>query len=64
MLEELVACLINLWRIGIAFEIARVEDLAWEVVASIEKLEEAAYGIQIFVDEVDAALLRRKLLLI
>jgi len=57
VLEQLVACLVNERRSGVALEIAGPGDLAGEVVACVEEFEEAAYGVEIFVYEVDSAFL-------
>lgn len=57
MLEELVAGLVDLGSRGVALEIACVENLAWEVVAGVEELEEAAYSVEVLVYEVDATFL-------
>lgn len=57
MFEKLVTRLVDKGSIRIALEIAGAGDLAWEVVACVEVFEEASHGIEIFVNEVDAALL-------
>lgn len=57
VLEELIACFIDGGRVGVALQIAGVGELAREVVACVEEFEEAAHGVQVFVYEVDAAIL-------
>lgn len=57
VLEELVAGLVDEGRGGVALEVAGAGDLAGEVVACVEELEEAADGVEVFVYEVDSALL-------
>ena len=57
VLEELVARLVDGGRAGVALELARAGHLAREVVARVEEFEEAAYGVEVLVYEVDTALL-------
>lgn len=58
MLEQLVARLVDIGRRGVVLEIPRPDNLAREVVPRVEELEEASDGVEIFVDEVDAPVLR------
>jgi hypothetical protein len=53
----LVARLVDEGCGGVALEIAGPGDLAREVVAGVQEFEEAAYGVEVFVYEVDSALL-------
>jgi len=57
VLQELVASFVDGWGGGVMLEVARAGDLAWEVVAGVEEFEEAAYGVQVFVNEVNATFL-------
>lgn len=57
MLEELITCFVDCWCRRIALEIAGSGDLAGEVVACVEEFEEAAYCVEILVNEVDATFL-------
>jgi hypothetical protein len=55
--EELVACLVNLWCIGVPLEVPCAWDFAGEVVAGVEELEEASNSVKVFVYEVNSTLL-------
>ena len=57
VLEELVTGLVDERGAWVTLEIARAGDLAGEVVACVEEFEEASNGVEVLVNEVDAALL-------
>jgi hypothetical protein len=57
MLEQLVASLVDGGDICVGFQVARAGDLTREVVARVEVFKEAANGVEIFVYEIDSALL-------
>ena len=57
MLEQLVAGLVDKGCGGVALEIAGSGDLAGEVVAGVEEFEETTNCFEVFVYEVDSALL-------
>lgn len=61
MLQELVTRLVDFGSGWISLEIAGSSNLAWEVVAGVEELEETSNGVEIFVNEVNSALLVRLL---
>ena len=50
VLEQLITSLVDLGRCNVALEIAGPGDLAREVVVCVEVLEEAADGVEVFVD--------------
>lgn len=55
MFQELVARVVDLGQGRVRLELARVAELAREVLARVEELEEAAYRIDVFVRELDLA---------
>jgi len=57
VLKKLVSGFVNIWCVCVALEISRSGDLAREVFARVEELEEASDGIQIFVNKVNSAFL-------
>jgi hypothetical protein len=57
VLEELITRFVDCWCCGVAFQIAGSGEFAGEVVACIEEFKEAAYCVEIFVDEIDATFL-------
>ena len=57
MLEELITGFVNHGSRWVALEVSCPGNFAGEVVACVEEFEEAAYSVEIFVYEVDSALL-------
>lgn len=55
VLEELVARVVDLGQRGVRLQLARVGELAREVLARVEELEEAADGFGVIVGELDLA---------
>lgn len=60
VLEKLVTSFVNNWAFRVALEVARSWNLSGEVISCIEELEETSDCVEIFVNEVDSALLSRK----
>lgn len=58
MLEQLVARVVDLGQGRVRLEFARVAELAGEVLARVEELEEAAYCVDVFVRELNLAWLQ------
>lgn len=58
MLKELDARIIDGRDAGVVFEGSLAQQLAREVFACVEELEEAADGINVFIGELDVARLR------
>jgi len=57
VLEELVTGLVDFWESRVALEIAGAGKFAWEIIASVQELEEASDGVEVFVDQINSALL-------
>jgi hypothetical protein len=57
VLEELVACLIDVGRVRVLLEISCAGKFAREVVACVQEFEEASNGVEVFVNKVNSALL-------
>ena len=55
--EELITGFVYGWDGGVVLELAGTGELPREVVACVEELEEAAYGVKVFVTQIDCALL-------
>jgi len=58
MFEELVTGFVDEGYGRVALEISCASYLFGEIVAGVEEFEEAAYGVEVFVYEVDSSLLR------
>jgi hypothetical protein len=57
MLEELITGFVDHGSRGVALEVSCTGNFAGEVVACVEEFEEAAYSVEIFIYEIDPALL-------
>lgn len=58
MFEELDARIIHGWDAGVVFEGSLAQQLAREVFACVEELEEATDSINVFIGELDVARLK------
>lgn len=54
MLEELLACGVEIWRGWVVDQAVSIGDFLWEVLAGVEELEKAADGVD-WLGEVDGA---------
>lgn len=57
VLQQLVSRFINERSVWVALEVAGPWDLPWEVISGIEEFEEASHGVEIFVNQINAAFL-------